>query len=263
MTSIEPATIGLIGFGALARQVFAALGDEPIRWIALVHESSSAAIDGRITKVTKLIDFIGARPDLVVEAAGQESVASYVPALLEASIPVVIASIGALADTETVERITKARRSSGAGLIIPSGAIGGLDYLAAIARLPDVQIRYRLRKPLAAWHAELEALGLSNTKVPITLFEGTPTAAARLYPKNLNAAFTVALTVQPAQFSVAVIADPDIATNIHEIETESAAGKASFRFANAPSPDNPKTSAVTALSVAASVRNFLGDGARR
>jgi aspartate dehydrogenase len=49
-------------------------------------------------------------------------------------------------------------------------------------------------------------------------------------------------------------------TNVHEIEIESAAGIAEFRFMNAPSPDNPKTSAVTALSLAAAVRNFLDDG---
>lgn len=263
MTQSGPATIGLIGFGALARQIVAALEDRPIRWIALVRETSAAPTGHGIARVTGLTELIGERPDLVVEAAGQESVASYVPALLEAGIPVVVASIGALADQELLERITRAGQSSGTRLIIPSGAIGGLDYLAAIARLPDVQIRYRLRKPVAAWRAELDALGLSDTKVAVTLFEGTPEEAAKLYPKNLNAAFTVALAVRPAQFSVAVIADPEVSTNIHEIDAESSAGQASFRFANAPSPDNPKTSAVTALSLAASIRNFLDDGARR
>lgn len=263
MTSFEPVTVGLIGFGALARQIVAALGDEPIRWIALVREGSSAAVVGNVEKITKLADLIAARPHLVVEAAGQESVASHVPALLVAGISVVVASIGALAEAATMTAIAEARQVSGARLIIASGAIGGLDYLAAVAKLPDIRIRYRLRKPVAAWRGELEVLGLLHTKIPVTLFEGSPAEAAKLYPKNLNAAFTVALTVQPAQFSVAVIADPDIPANVHEIEVESAAGQASFRFANAPSPDNPKTSVVTALSLVASIRNFLDEGAKR
>lgn len=263
MASLGPATVGLIGFGALARQVVAALGDEPLRWVALIREGSSAKVPENVARVTVLDDLIGKRPALVIEAAGQESVSIHVPALMEAGISVLVASMGALADPEITGRISEARARSGASLIIPSGAIGGLDYLAAVSRLPDVKIRYRLKKPLAAWRSKLEALGLSGTKTAVTLFEGTPAEAARLYPKNLNAAFTVALTVHPAQFIVAVIADPDIDTNMHEIEAESAAGHATFRFANAPSPDNPKTSAVTALSLAASIRNFLGDGARR
>ncbi|RWX81281.1 DUF108 domain-containing protein [Neorhizobium lilium] len=263
MASLEPATAGLIGFGALARQVVAALGDEPIRWVALVREGSSSRVPENVAKVIVLDGLISRRPALVIEAAGQESVFTHVPALLEAGISVLVASMGALADPEIAGRISEARARSGARLIIPSGAIGGLDYLAAVSRLPDVQIRYRLKKPLAAWRSELAALGLSDTKISVTLFEGTPAEAARLYPKNLNAAFTVALTVHPAQLTVAVVADPDIDTNIHEIEAESAVGHATFRFANAPSLDNPKTSAVTALSLAASIRNFLGDGARR
>jgi aspartate dehydrogenase len=263
MASLEPATVGLIGFGALARQVVAALGDEPIRWVALVREGSSARVPENVARVAVLDDLTGKRPALVIEAAGQESVSTHVPALLEAGISVLVASMGALADPGIADRIAEARTRSGARLIVPSGAIGGLDYLAAVSRLPDVKIRYRLKKPLAAWRGELAALGLSDTRTSVILFEGTPAEAARLYPKNLNAAFTVALTVDPARFTVAVIADPDIDANIHEIEAESAAGRATFRFANAPSPDNPKTSAVTALSLAASIRNFLGDGARR
>jgi aspartate dehydrogenase len=57
--------------------------------------------------------------------------------------------------------------------------------------------------------------------------------------------------------TVRVIADPKAAGNTHEIEAESAAGTASFRFVNAPSPDNPKTSALTALSLVAALGELL------
>lgn len=260
MTPVEPVTVGMIGCGALARQILAILGDETIRWVVLLQEGSSSVPPKSAVVVRDVGQMLAERPQAVIEAAGQASVAVYVPQLLAAGVPVVVASIGALAQEETAEAISKARQASGARLVIPSGAIGGLDYLAAVAHLPGAKIHYRLKKPLAAWRAELEELGLSRTVEPVVLFEGSPAEAARLYPKNANAAFTAALVAHPAEISVAVIADPALTTNVHEIEVESSAGRAFFRFANAPSPDNPKTSAVTGLSLAAAARTLLETG---
>jgi aspartate dehydrogenase len=62
---------------------------------------------------------------------------------------------------------------------------------------------------------------------------------------------------------VRVVADPAARGNTHEIEAKSAAGEAHFRFVNAPSPDNPKTSMVTALSLAAAVRRVLDEARAR
>ena len=91
----------------------------------------------------------------------------------------------------------------------------------------------------------------------IVLFEGAPAQAALLYPRNLNAGLTVALAAAPAPVTVRVIADPAVSLNTHEIEAESALGIAFMRFANRPSADNPKTSALTAASLAATVRRLL------
>ena len=85
----------------------------------------------------------------------------------------------------------------------------------------------------------------------------TPAQAAQLYPRNLNAGLTVALAAAPAPVTVRVIADPTVSLNTHEIEAESTLGMAFMRFANRPSPDNPKTSALTAASLAAAVRRLL------
>jgi aspartate dehydrogenase len=262
MTNNRPAVVGLIGFGTLARQTVDALKDQPVTWVVLLREGSKAAVPAGMVVVRNIEDLADNHPRIVVEAAGQASVSSYVPSLLRSGIPVVVASVGALADEQTAREISQSRTASGARLVIPSGAIGGLDYLAAVARLPDTRVRYVLRKPVAAWQTELSALGLSQTKRPVTLFEGTPEEAARHYPRNLNAAYTAALTVSPTPVTVTVIADPGIELNIHELEVESAAGTATFRFANTPSATNPRTSAVTALSLAAAVRCFFDEEAQ-
>jgi aspartate dehydrogenase len=261
-------TLGLIGYGAIARDIVATFPADAIDWVVLLREGANPALPAGVSAVTRIEQLIDARPGAVVEAAGQEAVAAYVPALLEAGIPTIIASVGALADAPLHARITAAGRNGGARVVLPAGALGGLDYLRAIAALPDARVRYTSRKPPAAWKAELAALGLSAEDDAVTLFEGTPAEAATAYPKNLNAAFAVALAVGADKVTVRVIADPKAGGNSHEIEAESAAGTASFSLVNAPSAGNPKTSALTALSLVAALRDLLdmdllGMGGRR
>ena len=250
-------TLGLIGYGTIAREIVSAFPQGSVRWVALLREGACPALPPNVGAVTQLDALIGIRPRAVVEAAGQEAVAAYAPALLEAGIPTVIASVGALSDPGLAARLAEASRSGGARFVLPSGALGGLDYLRAIAALPDARVRYTSRKPPAAWAAELASAGLSADNGAITLFEGAPAEAARLYPRNLNAAFAVALAAGAGKVTVRVVADPKAAGNTHEIEAESAAGTASFRFVNAPSPGNPKTSALTALSLVATLGELL------
>ncbi|QKC95593.1 aspartate dehydrogenase [Mesorhizobium sp. NZP2298] len=250
-------TIGLIGYGAIAHEIVRAFPPDAVRWVVLLREGASRALPAHVSAVTRLDALIDARPTAVVEAASQQAVAACVPALLEAGIPAIIASVGALSDPALAARLTDAARIGGARLALPSGALGGLDYLRAIAVLPDARVRYTSRKPPAAWTAELASAGHSADNGAVTLFEGTPAEAARRYPKNLNAAFAVALAAGADKVTVRVIADPAASGNTHEIEVESAAGAASFHLVNAPSPDNPKTSALTALSLVAALRELL------
>lgn len=256
-------TLGLIGFGTIAREIVSAFPTDTVRWVALLREGACPALPPNVSAVTQADALIGLRPAAVVEAAGQEAVAACVPALLEAGIPTVIASVGALADPALVARLDDASREGGARFVLPSGALGGLDYLRAIAALPDARVRYTSRKPPAAWAAELARAGLSADNGAITLFEGAPAEAARLYPRNLNAAFSVALAVGVGKVTVRVVADPNAAGNTHEIDAESAAGTASFRFVNAPSPGNPKTSALTALSLVSALGELVDWEGRR
>lgn len=256
-------TLGLIGYGAIARDIVAAFSADAVDWVVLLRVCASPQLSAKVRAVTRLDQLIDAQPAAVVEAAGQEAVTTCVPALLEAGIPTVVASVGALADAALHSRVSAAGRNGGARLILPAGALGGLDYLRAIAALPDARVRYTSRKPPAAWEAELAALGLTAERDAVTLFEGTPAEAATAYPKNLNAAFAVALAVGADKVTVRVIADPRVAGNSHEIEAESAAGTASFHLVNAPSPNNPKTSALTALSLVAALRELLAIGGHR
>ncbi|MDR6434233.1 aspartate dehydrogenase [Brucella pseudogrignonensis] len=254
----QPRVIGLIGFGAIARELLTRFTNENVRWI--VYTRSAAVVDDaecNITFVQNLDELIQSRPCIVVEAAAQSALRDQVPAILEAGISVIAASVGAFADETLVSTLDRACRETNASLIFPSGAVGGLDYLSAIAPLEDVRIRYTSRKPPAAWKAELEERNLVCDGGALILFEGSSQEAARLYPKNLNAALTISLAIRPHNLEVRVLVDPDAKANTHEIEVESAAGTAFIRLENVPSELNPKTSMITALSLASSLRKFL------
>jgi len=271
-----PIICGLIGYGALARQLVAAFSNETakgeaikaeaIKWVVLCRQKDQIARPdielaniklANIEFVSHIEGLLAAKPLLVAEVASQQAVADYVPTLLRAGIHTIIASLGALADPTIAEMCQQARQQSNARLVIPSGAIGGFDYLEAISGLADATISYTSRKPVAAWRQELLERGIECPSGEIVLFEGSPEEAARLYPKNLNAAFAIALALQPTPLTVRVVADPLVSSNQHEIEVRSAAGEAYFRFNNAPSRDNPKSSMVTSLSLAASMRRLL------
>ena len=249
--------VGLIGYGAAGRSCAAVLlGDPRYRLTVLTRSPLEGKLPERLSAATSLEALIAARPQIIVEAASADAFATMAPVCLSAGIDVVAASIGALQSPETWTAVTDACLAGGARLFLPSGAVGGLDYLAAAAMSGDIAVTYTSRKPPAAWTAELAAAGLADAtrSQPVTLFEGSAPEAARLYPRNLNAGLTVALAAGIDRTRVRVVADPFVTTNTHEIEVTGAAGEAFLRFANRPSPDNPKTSMITALSLASVVQ---------
>lgn len=244
--------VGLIGAGAIGKQVLTHLGQRPEDDVTLLLRPGKRSLDGsKVAAVDRLDAFLARRPDIVVEAAGQQAVVELVAPILSAGIPVIVCSSGAFADGALSSKLMLSARTAKVSLQIASGAVAGLDYVRIAALLPDARIRYSSRKPVAAWRAELSGLGHDPDSLshPVTLFEGSPAEAAKLYPRNLNAALTVALAASPAPVRVRVIADPKATGNCHEIDVTSDLGSAYMEFINAPDPENPKTSLITAFSV--------------
>lgn len=250
--------LALIGFGTIARDIHARLGGDGFVFACLLRPGSPsrASLPAGVAALDSLGDLLVWRPDLVVEAAGHAAVAETLPQVLAAGIPALPASTGALADDALLLRLAEAAQTGNARLIVPSGAVGGLDYLAALRETPDAKVRYTSRKPPAAWGPELAAAGLVEkaAQAEIVLYEGAAREAARRYPKNLNVGLTIALAVGHDRLSVRIVSDPAAAGNTHEIEATSALGTARLSFVNLPSPTNPKTSALTAASLTAAIR---------
>jgi aspartate dehydrogenase len=200
-------------------------------------------------------------PDAVAECAGHAAVRQYGEAVLAASRDLVVISIGALADDTLRATLLSSAQQHGARLVLPSGAVGGLDALGA-ARLSGLQtVTYTGRKPPKAWRgtpAE-RLLDLDALSAPAIFFEGTARQAATDYPQNANVAAAVALAGLGFDATkVRLIADPKAARNVHEISVRAGCGDFDLQLEGRPSPLNPKTSLMAGFSVAREILNRTG-----
>lgn len=256
--------IALIGYGGIAGTVARLLreqaGDRISIAAALIRPGRDAAARERLGDKPILVEQVADLPavDLVIEAAGQEALSQHGVAILERGCDLLVTSIGALADERLYTALTAA--CDPAQILLPAGAVGGIDALAAM-RLAGLQrVCYRSRKPPVAWAgtpAE-QVVDLANLSAAVVFYRGTAARAALDYPKNANVAATVALAgLGFDRTAVELIADPAVSENIHEIEASGASGRFTIRLEGVPSVDNPKTSALTALSVARTILNRM------
>lgn len=257
--SLPAKRIGLIGHGAIGKALAARLAadpDAPQVIAILVRPGRGDGADAPLVdNVAALLD---ARPDLVVECAGQQAAAQFGPAILAAGIDLAVASVGALADPATERSLRQAAEAGGARLLVPAGAVAAIDGLAA-ARLAGLDsVTYTSRKPPLAWRgtAAESLVDLDALTQEAVLYEGTAREASRLFPKNANVATTVALAgIGFEATRCRIVADPHATGNCHEVDAAGAFGTLALRLENLPSPDNPKTSFLTVLSLERLVRN--------
>lgn len=192
-----------------------------------------------VTIVGSVDEMLALQPRVVVEAASQQAAKNYVPKIVSSGTELIVMSTGALLDLNV--DLTRVH--------VPSGAIGGLDALssAALAGIDEVTLTSR-KNP--------KALGTDN-KAEKIVYEGFAEEAARLFPREMNVAATLALTVKPAKVKVRVVSDPTVKRNTHEIQVKWRFGEMFLRFANDPHPDNPHTSALAAWSAIKLLQTLL------
>ncbi|MEO0497517.1 MAG: aspartate dehydrogenase domain-containing protein [Pseudomonadota bacterium] len=191
-------------------------------------------------------DILAWQPKLVVEAAGQTALVQHGACILDAGVPLIAASVGALADDSLHRALMAAAQRGETQLHIPAGAIAGIDALAA---MPDpVQVTYTGTKPSHAW---------PDGTPEGTFFEGTAREAARQYPKNANVAATLALAVDGFdKTSVRLVSDPQAKGNSHAWIGSGGGSEISVSVRNVPTAHNPGSSALTIHSLHRTVRNL-------
>jgi aspartate dehydrogenase len=262
--ALQTRRIALIGGGGMARD-FAALvrrlGESGIALVGAMElpsrrDEAKAALG--IPVVDNLSDLLALEPDLVAELAGQQAVHAYGAAVLNACRDLLLISSGSLADRILFDHLRNAAALSRRRILIPAGAIGGIDAIVAM-RLSGIEsVRYRAVKPPFAWRATPaeEILDLERLTKRTPFYSGTAREAAARFPQNANVTATLALAgIGFDRTEVELVADPAAQRNFHEIEVSSKAGEIAIRMAGYPSAANPKTSALAAFSVARALLN--------
>jgi aspartate dehydrogenase len=265
----QPTTlrIALVGFGAIGQALARQLGSDSrlVLTQVVVPPSPSDALQSAAAQLAPQARVLAAldvspeqRPDLVVECAGHSAVDAHLVPALQAGIPCVMASVGALHDPALLNRLESAASQGNTRVQLVSGAIGAIDALTA-ARLGGLdEVTYVGRKPPLSWSgtpAE-KVCDLAQLTSPQVIFRGSARQAAQDFPKNANVAATVSLAgLGLDRTQVELIADPGVVRNVHTLVARGAFGRMELTLENFPLADNPKTSALTVYSLERAVRN--------
>ncbi len=230
--------VGLIGCGAIGTVLAEAIE----RKLVVCDELIVFDVDAEKAKklknglafpvriVSGIDELLSLEPKVIVEAASQQAVKEYLEKiLLGSTAELVVMSTGALLGLNVSSRVH-----------VPSGAIGGLDALSSAANAGIDEVVLTSRK-------NPKAFGKDNLEEKI-VYEGFAEEAAKQFPREMNVAATLALTVKPAKVRVQVVSDPNVKRNTHEIRVKWRFGEMLLRFANDPHPENPHTSALAAWS---------------
>jgi aspartate dehydrogenase len=195
--------------------------------------------------------------DIVVECAPAKLLPAIAEPFLRAGKTVIVLSAGAIL---TNEHLVDLARQHGGQIVVPTGALLGLDAVTAAAEGNIRAVRMVTRKPVrglagAPYLAEHD-IRIEDITEPMRIFKGTPREAAIGFPANLNVAVALSLAgIGADKTTLEIWADPALERNVHRIEVDSDSASFSMSIENVPS-DNPRTGRITALSVISYLRKL-------
>jgi aspartate dehydrogenase len=239
--------VGLIGAGAIGTVLAEAIERKLVVCDELVvydfdlakAEKLKASLKFPVTIVYNIDELLAAKPKVIVEAASQAAAKEYVPKIVKSGTQLIVMSTGALLDMDV--DLSKVH--------VPAGAIGGLDAIssAALAGISEITLTSR-KNP--------KAFGKTNTQEEV-IYEGSAEEAAKKFPREMNVAATLAITVKPTKVHVQVVSDPKVTRNTHQIRVKWQYGEMNLQFQNDPHPDNPHTSALAAWAAIKLLKTLL------
>ena len=256
-------SVAIGGLGAIGLEVARALdrGVEGLRLVAVAgrdpeRAQASVADFAAPPKVVTLPEL--ARADIVVEAAPAAVFATVAEPAIAAGRIFVPCSVGAL--LRRMDLVEEARRT-GARIVVPTGALLGLDAVRAAAEGAVASITIETRKPpsglAGAPYLDAHGIDVTNITEPTRVFVGDAFDAAAGFPANVNVAAALALAgIGPRRTRVEIWADPTVTRNVHLITVEAEAARFSMRIEGVPSPTNPRTGRLTPLSVLTCLRGL-------
>lgn len=258
-----PRSIGLIGYGAIGKVVADALvhgraGRARLCAVLCRDPAKHRAIPG-VLFTAERDAFLGAGAELVVEAAGQDALRALAGPVLAAGRDLLVTSIGAFTDDDFFAETLAQAEHGGARLLLASGALPAVDWMASAARAGECNASITQAKPVASWRGTpAESLvDLDALREATCFFEGTARESGRRFPKSSNITAMLALsTAGLDRTRVRLVADPTTTEMFTRIDFSSAAGSLQVEWRGVPSLENPRTSADVPLNVVKAIANL-------
>jgi aspartate dehydrogenase len=261
-------SIGIVGCGAIGRALLIAAAGGSLRAsVAGVTSRTRERAESFLATVPNpppylALDDLIKRSDLLVEAAGGGVVPTLAGAVFSTGKALLVISVGALLEHP---EIVEMARSKGCQLVVPSGAIAGLDGIKSACAGRVDRVAMTSRKPPrgldgAPYLAEND-ISLAGLDCERLVFEGSARDACRGFPQNVNVSAAVSMAgIGPERTTVRILAVPGLERNCHDIEVEGEFGFLSIHIENIPS-ENPKTGRLTMLSIQRAIQD-AGDCVR-
>ena len=264
MTERPKLRVGIGGFGAIgltvARALDAGIEELELAAVSARHKEAAAAKMAGFARPVPVVELpdLAECADVVVEcvpAAAFEAVA--LPAIERGRIFMPLSVGQLLPRMHLVDRA----RETGARILVPTGALLGLDAVRAVAEGEIRSVRMVTRKPPAglagAPYLVENGISVEGLTAAKKVFEGTAREGAKGFPANVNVAAALSLAgIGPDRTLLEIWADPGVDRNTHRIEVDADSARFTLEIGTVPTAENPRTGRNTALSVIATLRGL-------
>jgi aspartate dehydrogenase len=257
--------LAIAGLGAIGFKVAVAIDSGSIPGIRLSavsardrQKAARALASFRHPPAVVGLDDLAQQADVIVECLPSAHFRAVAEPAVRAGRIFMPLSVGALLDHLDLVDIA---RETGARIVVPSGALLGLDAVRAVAEGKIESVRIVTRKPpkglAGAPYLVARGVSLDGLNTALKVFEGTAREAIRGFPANVNVAVALSLAgIGPDATAVEIWADPAVTRNTHTISVASDTSNFEMTIAGLPTSENPATGRITPLSVIAALRRL-------
>ena len=263
-TPPQPIRIAIAGLGAIGKALAKRLTDGTVPGVVLTavsarnQEKAVAFVKTLAHPVPVLgIEQLEPTADIVVECAPAAILGEIIGPFLRAKKKAIVLSVGAILFRPDLIELA---RQTGGTILVPTGALIGLDAVVAAAEGQIHDVRMITRKPpnglSGAPYLIEHGISLEGLTEPLKVFSGNAKEAAKGFPANLNVVVALALAgIGPDRTLLEIWADPTVVRNTHTISVDSDSARFTMTMENIPS-ENPKTGRIVAQSVTALLRKM-------
>lgn len=257
--------LAIAGLGAIGREVARRVDRGSIAGVRLAavsardQEKAKAFIAGLVAPVPVVpVAALAEAADVVLECLPAGLFRSVAEPALQRGRLLMPLSVGALLDHMDLVELAK---RTGGRIVVPTGALLGLDAVRATAEGRIASVTMVTRKPPAGLAGApllvKQGLSVENLRAPLRVFAGSAREAIAGFPANVNVAVALSLAgIGPDRTQVEVWADPGVTRNTHTVIVKSDSSDLTMTIENIPSADNPRTGRITAQSVLAALRRL-------